>query len=93
MKLKDQSKIKREKESSNRDSFIFAKITRYIMKGGERFMDKLKVLKIVGTVLSVVGAGVSLGMSAISDKRTDIELDNKVAEKVAEAIADLNKES
>lgn len=56
-------------------------------------MDKLKALKIVGAVLSVVGAGVSLGMSAISDKRTDIELDDKVAKKVAEVFADLNKES
>lgn len=56
-------------------------------------MDKLKALKIVGTVLSVVGAGVSLGMNAISDKRTDLELDDKVAQKVAEAIAKTNEES
>lgn len=56
-------------------------------------MDKLKTLKIIGAVLSVVGAGVSLGMGAISDKKTDLELEDKVAKKVAEAFADLNKES
>ena len=56
-------------------------------------MNKLKTLKIVGTVLSVIGAGVSLGMSVISDKKTDLELDEKVTEKVAGAIAKINEES
>lgn len=42
-----------------------------------------KVMKIAGIALSVVGAGVSLAMNALDDKK----LDAKVAEKVAEALA------
>ena len=42
-----------------------------------------KVMKIAGIALSVVGAGVSLAMNVLDDKK----LDAKVAEKVAEALA------
>lgn len=40
-------------------------------------------MKIAGIALSVVGAGVSLAMNVLDDKK----LDAKVAEKVAEALA------
>lgn len=40
-------------------------------------------MKIAGIALSVAGAGISLAMSALDDKK----LDAKVAEKVAEALA------
>lgn len=42
-----------------------------------------KVLKVVKTVLTVAGLGISLAASILSEK----ELDNKLNEKVADALA------
>ena len=56
--------------------------TSYIMKKGECKMQKDKLIKIGGIVLTLAGAGISLATSMLEDKK----LDAKVTEKVAEAL-------
>lgn len=46
-------------------------------------MDKNKVIKIIGVVTTVAGAGLSLVSAWVGEQQTDI----KIAEKVAEALA------
>ena len=52
------------------------------MKKGECKMQKDKLIKIGGIVLTLAGAGISLATSMLEDKK----LDAKVTEKVAEAL-------
>jgi hypothetical protein len=49
--------------------------------------DKSKVMKVVGVVLPILGAGVSVASSWFDNKK----LDDTITEKVAEAISKANE--
>ena len=46
-------------------------------------MNNIKSFKVIGVVLTVIGAIVSIGSGLVSEKLLDAKLDEKIAEQVS----------